>query len=434
LTVVLNRSAAALLVVISFNLGTSVYASAHAVASQEFRASAAPPEGQAGTTGDLPDIYYIILDGYARGDVLRDVYGYDNSRFLNWLRQTGFYVADQSHSNYAQTMLSLASSLNLDYLEAPRLQSAAEADNGAWQVLLNVAAQEYFAAGRAFGIDGTGLTRSRLPLAHMIQFSTAARTLREHGYRYVAFTSGYGGVQMPNADVIMRAEVLDDFEENLIEATPIPRTVERLYDPIELHRNRVRFVFDHLADDFGRSSPVFVFAHILCPHIPFTFRADGTGVPASEVINDDRLSAHGESYRATLASAYGNQIEFVNRRIEAAIAAILSRSSKPPIIIVQADHGSEMTLDQSNPSPAGLRERMSILNAYYVPDNVRSQLYPEITPVNTFRMLFRSYFRGRWERLPDQSYFSTWGSPYEFKLVSQLLGSTPGLGSSLTTP
>ena len=33
-----------------------------------------------------PDIYYIILDGYGRADVLKNEYGYDNSDFLNALR------------------------------------------------------------------------------------------------------------------------------------------------------------------------------------------------------------------------------------------------------------------------------------------------------------------------------------------------------------
>ncbi len=65
-----------------------------------------------------PDIYYIILDGYGRSDVLKNEYDYDNSDFLNGLRGLGFYVADCSQSNYAQTQISLASSLNFNYLDA----------------------------------------------------------------------------------------------------------------------------------------------------------------------------------------------------------------------------------------------------------------------------------------------------------------------------
>ncbi|HMB23461.1 MAG TPA: hypothetical protein VKP08_11545, partial [Anaerolineales bacterium] len=65
-----------------------------------------------------PDIYYIILDGYGRADVLEKQFGYDNSAFLNELRSMGFIVADCSQSNYAQTQLSLASSMNFDYIDA----------------------------------------------------------------------------------------------------------------------------------------------------------------------------------------------------------------------------------------------------------------------------------------------------------------------------
>ena len=77
------------------------------------------PEGQvlrptAGTP--MPDIYYIILDGYGRSDTLKQVYGFDNAEFLAGLQELGFVVAECSQSNYAQTELSIASSTNLLYL------------------------------------------------------------------------------------------------------------------------------------------------------------------------------------------------------------------------------------------------------------------------------------------------------------------------------
>src|SRR3970282_1068515 len=68
--------------------------------------------------GDSPDIYYIILDGYARDDILRKFYQLDNRDFLDRLGELGFYVAGCAQSNYAQTQLSLASSLNFAYLDS----------------------------------------------------------------------------------------------------------------------------------------------------------------------------------------------------------------------------------------------------------------------------------------------------------------------------
>jgi len=65
----------------------------------------------------LPDIYFIILDGYARQDVLKTHFDYDNSTFLDFLKDMGFYVVEKSRSNYMVSALSLTSALNMDYLD-----------------------------------------------------------------------------------------------------------------------------------------------------------------------------------------------------------------------------------------------------------------------------------------------------------------------------
>jgi len=63
-----------------------------------------------------PDIYYIILDSYANSNTLKEDYGYDNHEFIDYLEKKGFYVAFKSVSNYHVTSLSLASSLNMEYI------------------------------------------------------------------------------------------------------------------------------------------------------------------------------------------------------------------------------------------------------------------------------------------------------------------------------
>jgi len=52
---------------------------------------------------DLPDIYYMILDTYTRADAMEKELGYDNSEFLERMEQMGFYIAECSRSNYANT-------------------------------------------------------------------------------------------------------------------------------------------------------------------------------------------------------------------------------------------------------------------------------------------------------------------------------------------
>ncbi len=103
----------------------------------------------------LPDIYYIILDGYPRQDTLKEVFNFNSDPFLIELEELGFYVARCSQSNYAQTELSLASVLNMAYLED--LGDEFEPNN-----------------------------RNRLPLRELIKQSKTRQLLTELGYSTIA--------------------------------------------------------------------------------------------------------------------------------------------------------------------------------------------------------------------------------------------------------
>ena len=60
----------------------------------------------------LPDIYYIVPDAYSSSRTLREL-GYDNGEFTDYLIEKGFFVAQESYSNYMFTELSLAAALNM---------------------------------------------------------------------------------------------------------------------------------------------------------------------------------------------------------------------------------------------------------------------------------------------------------------------------------
>jgi hypothetical protein len=77
----------------------------------------APGGLQLSVAGYNPDVYVIVLDGYAREDVLAQQYGFDNSEFLDDLRARGFEIGAASAANYHWTFLSLASTLNMNYVQ-----------------------------------------------------------------------------------------------------------------------------------------------------------------------------------------------------------------------------------------------------------------------------------------------------------------------------
>ncbi len=70
----------------------------------------------------------------------------------------------------------------------------------------------------------------------------------------------------------------------------------------------------------------------------------------------------------------------------------LEKSTTPPIIIIQGDHGFWTGTN------------LPILNAYYLPGDAADALYPTISPVNSFRLIFDHYFGTDLGLLEDASY------------------------------
>lgn len=393
LTFALNVVAAALVALTLVHLSVILLAAAGArggiPAQDAVRGRTLAPEERA----KLPSIYYIILDGHAREDVLREVYDLSASAFFRGLERRGFYVARKSRANYCQTLLSLASSLNMTYLD--KLCSR-----------MGAAAQD------------------RRPLRDLIVRSRLLAFLAEQGYTVVAFATGYTGTEMPGADRYVRRSMLDlnEFHQELLNTTVIPpayRAAQYLLNRVAsedfqfaAHRKRILFTFAELPEIAARPGRKFVFAHLVCPHPPFVFRRDGGPVVHRRNFSYRDGGHNGftpEEYR----EGYREQALFVHKKLLATIDGILSMSSRPPIIIVQGDHGPGLGLYWNDPAKTDMHERMSILNAYLLPGDGARRLYPEISPVNTFRLILNHYFGTSYDLLDDRSYFSTWDAPYE---------------------
>lgn len=347
------------------------------------QANAAPASNLPDTGGATldcstrPDIYYIVLDAYGRDDVLDTLYNLDNRPFLDYLKRKGFYVAGDSHSNYMQTVFSIPSSLNFSYIDPP---------------------QE--------GVNGL------VYFSNLVKDNQIMSTLKRCGYRTVAFESGFYFTERPDVDVYLTSDNnLNDFESLLLADSPVDVLLERLHYQAPkysyaAHRQQVLYSFEKLAKLYKMPGPKIVFAHIVSPHPPFVFDANGRAVEPSRgfSFNDgDDFQGTLEEYRA----GYAQQVKFVNHKMEQVIDAILTKSSTPPVIIIQGDHGPGSRLNWSSPAQSCLWERTSILNAYYLPGGEESRLYPSISPVNSFRVVLDAYFGANLQLLPDSSYFTS---------------------------
>src|SRR3990172_2093939 len=256
---------------------------------------------------EMPDIYYIILDAYTRGDILAGAYGLDNRPFLQELEGRGFTISECSQSNYARTSLSLGSSLNMEYVET------------------------FFPRDNTIGMSA------------FIRHNRVRSSLEQAGYTVVAIDSGYPSTQWSDADVYLQPRGLSalqaawapgatEFEGILfrstaglilLDAAPSLGLTALIDDAPKVDRyNEIAAAFTSLEEAADVPGPKLVFAHIRIPHDPYLFARDGRFLPDQTAHNP----------------GYPDQVLYVNSRMLPIIDRILQQTEVPPIIVLQGDH------------------------------------------------------------------------------------------------
>jgi hypothetical protein len=337
-----------------------------------------------------PNIYYIIFDAYTRADILQEVYSYDNREFLSALEARGFTIAAKSYANYGFTYHSLASSLNFTYL-----------DRVAKDIRSTSSDQE--------------------PLYRMIRENRAMAFLKSQGYRLFCFSPGFkpGDIKAVDRSLGFFEGSTSEFRSVLLATTPLP-----LFSDLGIggssygaHRAHVLDAFRVLEGSPLQAGPFLFFVHLLSPHPPFVFGPDGEPVEPGylfSMFDGDRIHGAIEADVRDYIVRYRDQVAFLNKKILQAVDAILSGSPEPPIIILQGDHGSRAYAELDRPEACYLKENLAILNAYHLPGDGRKLVYPEISPINTFRLIFKHYFGADLDLLEDRSSWCTWWRPYMF--------------------
>ena len=309
----------------------------------------------------LPDIYFIVMDEYARSDTMKEWYDYDSSWFIESLEDKGFFVASQSETLTPDSPQIVAQILNMEYL-----------DDHPWS-------------------DST---------YRKLAYNKVADLLRAQGYRYIVF-GNWGDVgrwdryMEDNADLYFNyyqegtTPLVSEFQEILWGTTMLRPFYYHLigsqYDTV--YRRMTLYTLEHLkAMPEEVEGPKFIFAFLCCPHAHYVFGPNG------EYIAPANWSNYGDK------QFYRGQYNFISTQIEEMVDVLLKKSEIPPIIILQSDHG------QRSHHPGiviGPDEWRKILNAMYLPGMDYSELSDSISPVNTFRLIFNHYFDADYPLLED---------------------------------
>ncbi len=327
-----------------------------------------------------PDVYFFLLDSYGRADLLQQAYGFDNSEFVNELEKRDFFVAKCSQSNYVRTEISLGSSLNMQYLQA--LNDVFKPD-----------------------------TTTRRVLWDSLKHNATRYNFESMGYETVTFDTGFAWLDITDSDHFFSpppaSSGMTEFE-GLFMRTTLARYAQDfgLVDPDYLlgvgFRDRFKNVFNHIDDVAKIKTPTFSYIHIISPHPPFVFDPEGNPTYPPDFWNEQR------QYPPDLyEKGYLNQLPYLNKNMLQAIDTILANSETPPIVIIQGDHGPWLQPKD---------KRFWNLTAIYFPGH-QDQLYSSISPVNIFRLVFNTYFGGKYDILKDISYFSPVPNLYDFSEV-----------------
>lgn len=343
------------------------------------------------------DIYYLVFDRYGSDWSLERRYGIDND-LPEWLAGQGFQVVPGARANYRATDFSLASTLNMTFLDEVAERVGPDSDD-------------------------------RTPARQLISRHQVGTFVRAHGYRYFHLGTWYGPTaSSPIADEVLTEGIDTEFSAVLHDVSMRP-ALDRLLEEESTESNGANGSTDRTFRDRHRDVALFqlrqlqrmpaapgrkfVFAHILLPHAPYVFGPDG------ETVLEEQEDAAPE------AEVFGGQLAYTNARIRETVAALLAGPPESdPIIVIQADEGPFLcgNTDCMDLEPETLGIRFGVLGAYFLPGMPPDSLPATHSGINTFRFIFREYFGVDLPRLPDRSF--TWPDNehlYDFQDITDLL-------------
>lgn len=332
-------------------------------------ATSTPPPSIAGSSsvveasmGDSPpDIYFIVLDGYARADVLAADYDFDNSSFIDYLEQSGFTVPPLASTNYSSTHFSIPSMLDMRF----PLRDGPDVSINDLRVLAEMTAGD----------------------------NAVVRTLKANGYQYVHGSSNWWGDRCgPEVDLCLDTPSIDVTTYDLLRNTPIGALLfPRSGDPgtaVSLQRISEVKRWDDVIADLA-SGPKFVFMHLILPHPPLFLNASCHPVPdparSQRLINS--YPPLESELLARRKAAYVEQVECANSFTETLIRSVPEDS----VFIVTADHGpdsrSQLRLDAALWDDNARVERFATFTSLRLPAQCPGPS-DDLVLVNVFRHVF----------------------------------------------
>lgn len=310
-----------------------------------------------------PDVYLIILDGYAGKESLEKDFTFDNTKFLDFLKNSDFYISEKNFSNYQWSNLSMNSLLNMNYLDD----------------YPNYSVGDYLLLRDLYGNNAV------------------MKTFQKNGYD-VFFIDGGAPFREIHVSTKTLCHATDNgLLQNLIDTSMIS-LISKKFSKISWNEIRT-CAFEELEKISNQTeNPKFTYVHFNLPHHPYNYDENGNLVEFNETA--EKLGEQESNKR------YINQVKVTNEKISEVIPTIISSSKITPIIIIASDHGWAFAHHFERPLEKNeeyLIQRYNNFQAFYPAKNIDA--YYDITSVNIFRQIFNDSFGTDLQLLENKAIF-----------------------------
>jgi len=299
-----------------------------------------------------PDIYYLLFDEFTGFKAVREYWKIPEAdAFKTFLEEKGFYIIEDSHGFNTVTLHQMASRLNHTEL--------------------------------------VGDDKEETQYYELIADNQVMSYLKSRGYTTVVFDEiswPYPAMPAINADYLYELDlndnsdfgmIFDDFGVLIIDNTML-FSLSQYYQlegfGYRPHRNMILSTVERVGNMDDIPSPKFIYSHLMIPHRPYLFDAEGNPV-------DSEYYRNWEYYPGYWVYSTG----IIRQMVENILAD--ADPANPPVIILQSDHGARLHRD-----PYTEEQRTNILFAVYLPGYDTSSLLQDENPVNTFPLIFNHYF------------------------------------------
>jgi hypothetical protein len=321
-------------------------------------------------TCTTPDIYLVIADEYAGNRELKEIFNFDNMEFETALQKRGFYIAKNSKSNYNYTPYSVASIVGMKYLE-------------------NLSARSNDSKNR-------NISHQQINDNEMI------RILKQYNYRFInlsMFDFADKATLIDNMFFLTRKKILTaqtftsrikrDLGFNLVTRFKIQSEIKRYaYSTLKNNQNILNNTYS--AINTNSDAPRFIYAHLMMPHYPYYFDAEGHPNPIELLMEEQQH----------LQKNYLGYLQYCNKIFLELIDTILLKSKSPPIIVFMGDHGFRHFIH-----PVEQQYHFMNFNSIYLPGKNYRGFYDSISGVNQFRIVLNQQFKMNLPLLKDSTSF-----------------------------